>query len=50
MLVATAVVAVLIAALMKFPLVVSGILCAIAFCLVIRFWILNRHYRWCLGI
>lgn len=46
MLAATAVVAVLIAALIKSPVVVSGILCAIAFGLVIRFWILHRHYRW----
>lgn len=41
----TAAAAVVIAALMKFPMVVSGGLCAIAFCHVVRFWILHRHYR-----
>ena len=38
--------AAIIAALMKFPMAVSGVLCAIAFCHVVRFWILYQHYRW----
>jgi hypothetical protein len=45
MLVTTAAVAVVIAALIKLPMVVSGILCGSAFCYVVRFWILYRHYR-----
>lgn len=42
----TAVLAVVIAALIKFPMWVSGGLCAIACCYVVRFWILNPHDRW----
>jgi hypothetical protein len=46
MLAITAAFAMAIAALIRFPMVVSGSLCAIAFCYVVRFWILYRHYRW----
>ena len=45
-LVVTAVLAAIMAALMKFPAAVGGGLCAIAVCYLVRFWILHRGFRW----
>jgi hypothetical protein len=40
----TAAVAVAIGALTRFPMVTSGVLCAIAFCYLVRFCIQNKQY------
>ncbi len=45
-LIVTATVAVVIAALMRYPMVVSGGLYGITLCYVVRYWILFRRYRW----
>jgi hypothetical protein len=42
----TAVIACSIAAAIKFPMLVSGGWCALAFCYVVWFWIRSRRHRW----